>query len=203
MKKHRNQNRVIKEIRNRIDSDSELDFDFLKTERYFNFQIEDWYGDKLSTKGKSRKFIVQNLFSIYVRWKAQLEKLDKPFYLSIWLHEPRLLKSEVVCAIQDKISYYENDVFILSEKTNKLDENNYGKLSDEFAKLNWMRNVDFEPFYDWEINWPKEQYELANEYYSDQRFFKKLLSKNIRITENENGKTYYDLVGDIWVSYEK
>jgi hypothetical protein len=122
-------------MENSISTDSTLDVDFLFKEKYLNFEIEDWYGHNLYIGGKSRKFILENLFKIYHKWHGELIKIDQPFYLAIWLYDPRLLKSEVVCAIDEKISYYEIEVFVESNKPNKISLSQYGDLYDEFIRL--------------------------------------------------------------------
>ena len=68
MKKKRHLKRIVKKMSNSIEADSDLDVDLLLKNKYFNFQIEDWYGHNIYTKGESRKIIIQYLFKIYHKW---------------------------------------------------------------------------------------------------------------------------------------
>ena len=38
-----------------IDSDSKLNIDFLNQEKYYNYEIEEWYGEEFGIKGELRK----------------------------------------------------------------------------------------------------------------------------------------------------
>ena len=40
-------------------------------------------------KGKAKKDILNGLEKIYDSWKNELEKINKPYYLKIWLYEPK------------------------------------------------------------------------------------------------------------------
>jgi len=59
-------------------------------------------------KGMAKKQILSGLEKIYDSWKTELDKLAKPYYLKIWLYEPTLSKSRVVCGIDERIEYYQN-----------------------------------------------------------------------------------------------
>ncbi|XWW44939.1 hypothetical protein JYG30_19705 [Fibrella sp. USSR17] len=167
-----------------IATDSTLNVDFLLKEKYFNFEIEDWYGHNIYTRGKTRKFIIESLFKIYYKWSEELLKLNTPFYLAIWLYDPWLLRSEVVCAIDDKITYYEEEAFMVSKKTNVLDLSQYGSLLREFSEFDWTRKVHLEYFLDWEKKYHK----------------KRQLTHTI---EREAGKMYFYSQGDVWIGKAK
>ena len=192
--------KVIRDInKSIIDFDSKLDIDLLNQEKYYNFEVEEWYGEQFKIKGELRKIIIKTLLKTYFEWKKELDKLNKEYYLAIWIYNPRMLKSEVVCAIDEKISYYENESFLASKKNSNFDFNQFGKLSTELQKLTWDRKIDLEPVYEWEINWPKEQYEFEREYYKDQRFYKKLIREKFHVVEKNNEKIYFYPKGDVWI----
>lgn len=64
---------------------------------------------------KTKELMLEGLLEIYESWKIELDKLHKPYYLKIWLYEPRISKSQIVCAIDDKIAHYEK-LFIKLDK---------------------------------------------------------------------------------------
>lgn len=58
---------------------------------------------------KTRKDIILGLETIYNNWKTELDKLNQPYFLKIYLFEPRVSKSQVICALGNKkIDYYQN-----------------------------------------------------------------------------------------------
>jgi len=192
--------KIIREINRSInDSDSKLDIDFLNQEKYYNYEIEEWYGEEFGIKGELRKKIIETLLQTYFEWKNELDKLNKEYYLAIWLYNPRMLKSEVVCAIDEKITYYENESFLNAKTDSKLEPNHFGELSTDLQKFSWNKKIDLDPIYEWEINWPKEQYELEKEYYKDQRFYKKIIQERFHVIEKDNEKIYFHPKGDVWI----
>lgn len=136
MKLHRN-----KKLLKYLDStliDSQLNIEQLLEEHFFNFQFEDNYGFRdYPNKGLIRKRIIELLFEIHDNWKIELDKLNKPYYLAIWLCEPQIISSDVVCAIDERINMYSNDWFDKSEKTNSLLKESYG--NNQFERFTWER----------------------------------------------------------------
>ena len=193
--------KIIREIdKSMINSDFKLELNKLLEDKYFNFEIEEWYGEEFKIKGELKNKIIKTLIKVYYDWKMELEKLNKEYYLAIWLHNPRLLKCEIVCAIDEKIAYYENDAHMSSENLSDFDSNQFGSFSNELEKFEWKRKVDIEPYYDWEMEWGKEKYENEKDYFKDQRFYKKLKREKFHVVENEEyGKIYFNPIGDIWI----
>src|SRR5690606_36193944 len=91
-------------------------------------------------KGRAKREILKGLKKIYNSWKTDLDKLEQPYYLKIWLYEPRLSKSQVVCAIDEKVEHYKN-LFKKAEyeRTNSSFTN---ELSPDFK---WESFIDEKP----------------------------------------------------------
>jgi len=199
MKKVRGYLRYLNGIQESILKDSELDVDYLKEQKYFNFQFEDWYGYNIGIKGKGRKFVLENLIRIYKEWKIKLEELNCEFYLAIWLFDPFIEQSEIVCAIDSKIEYYENEAFLNSNQSEKFISENFKPFNEMLVEFTWIRKVNIEPTYEWEMEWLRERYEFDHEYFTDQRFYKKLKEKPYHVAENDDGKIYFRKIGDVWI----
>ncbi len=192
--------KIIRDINKAIiDSDSKLDIDFLNQEKYYNYEIEEWYGEEFGIKGELRKKIIETLLKTYFEWKIELDKLNIEYYLAIWLYNPRMLKSEIVCAIEEKVTYYENESFLASNKNSEFDLNQFGKLSIELQKFTWDKKIDLDSVRQWEINFPKEQYEFEKEYNKDQKFYKRLIREKFHVVEKDNEKIYFYPKGDVWI----
>ena len=171
----------------------------MNREKYFNYEIEEWYGEEFEIKGELRKRIIETLIRTYFEWKIELDKLNKDYYLAIWLYNPRILKSEVVCAIDENVSYYNNEAFMPAKETSELELNKFGKLSVELERFYWDKKIDLDSVYQWEISWPKEKYESEREYNKDQKFYKNIIDKNFHVVEKDNEKIYFYPKGDIWI----
>ena len=192
--------KIIRQINKSIsDSEHKLNIDFLKKEKYYNYAIEEWYGEEFGIKGELRKKIIETLLKTYFEWKNELDKINKEYYLAIWLYNPRMLKSEIVCAIDEKVNYYENESFLASNKNSEVDLNQFGVLSTELQKFNWDRKIDLDSVHEWEINFPKEQYESEKEYNKDEKFYNKLIREKFHVVEKDNEKIYFHPKGDVWV----
>lgn len=199
MKKERHTFRAVKQALTTIESDSELDLEFLKNHKYSNFEFADWYGENLGVTKWLRSLVIEQLLKVYAKWDAELVKLKVDYYLALWLHEPRILKSEVVCAIEDKVEYYQKEALLSSTESDEFNPSRYGKLAEQLAQLNWTKKVDIEPYYDWEMDWPKEKYHSEHEFYKDRRFLKKLKADPFHKVSKEHETIYFNKVGHIWV----
>ena len=192
--------KIIRQINKSIsDSEHKLNIDFLKKEKYYNYEIEEWYGEEFGIKGELRKKIIETLLKTYFEWKNELDKLNKEYYLAIWLYNPRMLKSEIVCAIDEKVNYYENESFLASNKNSEFELNQFGLLSNELQKFTWDRKIDLDSVHEWEINFPKEQYESEKQNNKDQKFYNKLIREKFHVVEKDNEKIYFHPKGDVWI----
>lgn len=137
------------------------------------------------------------LFITYSNWKTELINLDVPFYLGVWIYNPRLPKSEVVCAIADeKINYYQNKCFDISDKQKTPID--FRDFKNEVNTLVWTQKIDADILEDWEINFPKENYESEKHWAEYQEYYKDFINNSYKIEEISNSKTFYKNVGEIW-----
>lgn len=192
--------KIIRQINKSIsDSEHKLNIDFLKKEKYYNYEFEEWYGEEFGIKGELRKKIIETLLKTYFEWKNELDKLNKEYYLAIWLYNPRMLKSEIVCAIDEKITYYNNESFLSNNKNPEFDPKQIGELSAKLKQFTWVKKFDLNSVREWEINFPKEQYESEKEYNKDQKFYNKLIREKFHVVEKDNEKIYFHPKGDVWI----
>ncbi len=199
MNKIRNNKTLLKRLESTLE-DSQFDLDQLSEEHFFNFQFEDHYGFKNHpNKGLIRKRIVQLLFEIHDKWKVELEKLNTPYYLAIWLCEPQIIRSEVVCALGERIEMYSDNWFDNSEKNPSIIKEAYGKSQDQFDRFQWERKnlYDIHEYIDYSR--PKEKYKDQKQFYTNLRYYKRIKENATKIIDEKYGKTYYERVGDIWV----
>ena len=183
-KKIRGLKRKVVNIQNWINEYLELNVQNLTEHKYeyTKVYVDPWDNLTLTDsqipepKGKAKKDILNGLEKIYDSWKTKLDKLNKPYYLKIWLYEPRVSKSQVVCAIEEKIEYYEN---IFGRADFKQDSPSFtNQLSSDFK---WQPKVDEEPYWESELLWPIDQYERIEDSYSDRRLLRKLKKRKLNI----------------------
>jgi hypothetical protein len=195
MKKVRGNNRRIKQIENWRINNLEIDLDYFeKTNKdYVKFRIFPWNSVATSLnkypnpKGKIRKRIIESFFDIYDSWNVQLKELGKPFYLKIWMFEPNIYNSQVVCAINDKIEYYEN-IFYKPETEKNITKSSFEKISNRINNFNWSYRVEEYPIF--ENEYLRENFDSDKDYLEEQKWLKSELKKPYReINEVRNGIT--------------
>ncbi|WP_341899933.1 hypothetical protein [Fluviicola taffensis] len=203
MSKIRNNKTLLKHLES-TSEDSRFDPGQLSDEHFLNFQFEDQYGfGNHPNRGLIRKRIVELLFEIHDRWKVELEKLNKPYYLAIWLCEPQIIRSEVVCAIDERIERYTDHWFDQSTKDASIRTEAYGKSQDQLERFTWERKNLYDTHENVDYHWPKENYQNPKQFYKDQRFHSRIKKTASKISDGEYGKTYYQRIGDVWVGREK
>ena len=116
-----------------------------------NYKENDYSGPKSG----NRLLILNALFDIYDNWDLELKKLNTAYYLKIWLYEPRFTRSQVVCAIEDRIEWYD-EVLQMAENNIKFPHDKYKKLANRIDQFTWTAAIDDEIFEN-EFQ-PKEQY---------------------------------------------
>ena len=206
-KKIRGLKKKVAKVQNWIEEYLKLDIEQLSEYKYHysKVYVQPWDNISLTNsqipepKGKAKKEILNGLEKIYDSWKVELEKSEKPYYLKIWIYEPRVSKSQVVCAIGDRIEYYENLFEKVDYKKNNSSFTN--SLSSEFK---WESKIDEVQYWKSELLWPSEQYENIEECYSDRKLLKKLENGNYRkeLIDNPNEEKdiiYFLKKGKIWV----
>lgn len=215
-KKIRGHNRRHKQIDNwRVDNLS-LDLtDYLLNERdryYAKIRVHPWSGLSLTNSvtpqptRKTKQKMLNGLLDIYENWKTQLDKLGQPYYLKVWLFEPRFSQSQVVCAIGDNVGFYENTFFKPdTEKTIQLDS--YGTIKTKLSKLNWDYRLDEDHYDNTEVGEP-ENYASRQDYEDTVKWFDKLLKTPHRTHKfkepiGEAKESYSFKRGDIWLGGQK
>lgn len=184
---------------------------FLKETRnyyYAKIMISPWY-DLSGIKSaipqpnkKTRQKMLNGLLNIYDNWKSQLGTIGQPYYLKIWLFEPRFAKSQVVCAIGNRINFYEH-TFYKPDNGKMLNTAIFGALKQKAEKLSWDYCLDEEHFDNSELQTP-EDYATPEEYEEAKRWFAKLLKKPHRLTQfsapiGNATESYSIKKGIVWV----
>ena len=211
-KKIRGHNRRHKQINKwRLDNLS-LDLtDYLTNQRdryYAKIRVHPWSGLSLTNSvtpeptGKTKQKMLNGLLDIYEDWKKQLDQLGQPYYLKVWLFEPRFSQSQVVCAIGDNVDFYENTFFKPdNEKTIQLDS--YGTIKSKLSKLNWDYRLDEDHYDNTEVGEPVI-YASRQDYEDTVKWFDKLLKKPHRTHKfiepiGETTESYSFKRGDLWL----
>ncbi|MEZ5002821.1 MAG: hypothetical protein R2730_07275 [Chitinophagales bacterium] len=193
-----------------VANDSILNLDHLRQyeRNYSKMRVHPWNGilmtnSKIQTPtGITRLKLLQGLFTIYDQWKTALDTLGEPYYLKIWLFEPRWMSSQVVCAIGNALNFYEQTFYQPSE-SKEFKSQNYGALRKELEAFNWEYRYDEDHFDNSFIGQP-EHFNNRNEYESNKRWFeKKLIQPHRTIQLNEPYDDITELysfkIGDVWL----
>lgn len=147
---------------------------------------------------KTKQLILNGLIDIYYSWKKQLGDIGQPYYLKIWLFYPRFSKSQVVCAIGDKIDYYEN-LFQKPNYTKQLKSENYGNLKNRLDQLEWEYCLDEDHIENDYVGEPA-QYLNGNDFLEAKNWFAKTMKKPHRTTKLDDDIEYYSFKkGNLWL----
>ncbi len=200
-KKIRGHKKIQKRIQNWIEQNRTINVsDFLANKYcyayvsfnpYFNISINN--SNIAEPKKETRKQIILGLQEIYNNWKIELDKLNQPYFLKIYLFEPRISKSQVICAIgTEKIEYYEN--FYRNAEKNKSTSNFHKILSSDFK---WKTHLDDDIYSEQELLTPEIYYHSKEDYNYCKKLLKKLKKKYNKI---EN-KSWYGFEEDNETDY--
>lgn len=153
-------------------------------------------------KAKTRALMLNGLIDIYESWKRQLDDSGLPYYLKIWLYEPRFSRSQVVCARGNKIEHYENAFFMPDEST-ELRIGNYGSLRSRLQNFTWDHCLDEDHYDNSEVGEP-ENYATRQDYIDTKKWFEKIMKKPHRITRfkepvGEITEMYSFKRGNVWI----
>lgn len=153
-------------------------------------------------KRKTKRLMLNGLIDIYESWKVQLENLGKPYYLKIWLFEPRFSKSQVVCAVDDSIDLYEND-YPKPAIVKQFKPSNYGQLSERLQKFDWDHRID-QDYCDNNFVGEPDLYASRQDYENSIIWFNRLLKQPHRLIKFDEpiGKateSYTFTRGDLWI----
>lgn len=158
-------------------------------------------------KRKAKTLILNGLIDIYESWKIQLDKLGKPYYLKIWLFEQRFSKSQVVCALSDKIDFYENNFFKPDFEKDFKSSNYCEQIRDRLKKFHWDYRLDEDHYDNCEVGEP-DMYATIEDYEETKVWFNRLLKKPHRLVKFEKSvdevkESYSFKRGNLWIGEQK
>lgn len=175
-------------------------------------RIHPWSGISLTQseipqpRGKMKKMMLIGLLDIYEDWKQKLDQLGEPYFLKIWLFEPRFSQSQVVCAIGDSINFYKN-TFFKPDIIKKINSDNYGQLKDRIEKFTWEYGLDEDHYDNTTIGNPN-MYSSRQEYEEAEKWFERLLKNPHRLCKfkepiGNTTESYSFKRGDVWIGGQK
>ena len=153
-------------------------------------------------KRKTRMKILNGLLDIYENWKVQLDMTGQPYYLKIWLFDPRFSMSRVVCALGDQMEFYEN-MFSGPAETRIISSDKYGRLKQRIDLFDWEAGADEDHFSDNEPGLSGSDVSRKN-YGKAKKRFEQLLKKPHRISrvadpQGEETEIYSFERGTVWI----
>ena len=153
-------------------------------------------------KAETKKRILNGLLDIYESWEQQLNKLNEPYYLKIWLYAPRFSNSQVVCSIGNSLNLYKN-TFSIPENIMNFKNDYIGNIGDRMGNYNWEHRVD-EEFLDNTQIGRLEDFATKKDYLENKKWFETKLKDPHRKTVYNNPigditESYAFKLGDVWL----
>jgi hypothetical protein len=201
-KKIRGHKRRWKAIDNWITNHKNLDIEYLKEygNNYAKIRVRPWSGIQINNsktpepKRATKQKILQGLIAIHQQWKLQLDTINEPYYLKIWLFAPQFSKSQVVCAIGDNISFYEQSFYKEGEEK-QIQLKNYGALQTQLSDFDWEHCLDEESLAVGKL----ERYSSVSKYNAHKKWIQNQLKKPHRIVKEGSLDVFMIKRGSIWV----
>lgn len=151
-------------------------------------------------KAEIRARLLSGFKEIYASWKTTLEsQLNEEYYLALWMYEQRISRSEIVCAIGDKIDYYEN-LFVDNSKA----ISRHNPFVQHFnSELVWTPKIDEDEYVESLLDWQGD-YKFESQRLQDQRLLRKLRngsyrSFNFEHADGDKDRVFFVPVGTIWI----
>ncbi|GAA0876304.1 hypothetical protein GCM10009118_27140 [Wandonia haliotis] len=205
-RKIRGNKRKFRKIEQWVSMNKELDLDELDNYKreYCKVRIIPW-GTRISLTnsifpepyGQLKQEIIKGLVDIYDCWKKKLDKLDKPYYLKIWLCIPHISKSQVVCAIDDQIDFYQN-TFFNPKDYKKLNCNQFGSIGRQISEFEWEHRIDEDFIFesDFESDLDNDYLKYLND---KKKKAQRISELNFEFKEGVKDIAYGFKVGDLWL----
>lgn len=152
-------------------------------------------------KGKNRMKIISGLLDIYESWKMELDSLGEDYYLKIWLYDPFISKSQVVCAIGEKLHFYDN-TFHKKDTPKTFNVKNFGSLEERIMQYQWESYVDELILEDDHLGEPDDYRNLKDYIENKKWLYRKLKKPHRTFTLIENGfERIFNAIpqGTIWI----
>lgn len=152
-------------------------------------------------KGKTKLLMIQGLIRIYNALKKQLDSIGQPYYLKIWLFNPRFSLSRVVCAVGENKKFYENQLEALNNAG--LPTNVFTNAHPLLTGFSWKRQDDDDCYSSNDLGSP-EDYSSLEDYLEQEKWFFNLLKRPHKIVALGNAAGNFTEAhcfrrGDIWI----
>jgi hypothetical protein len=159
---------------------------------YLKIIIDPWY--RLVRRNPPLwlfRYILSNLIEIFFNWYKELEKMEEPFYLKIWLSNPHFINSQIVSSFRDNLHFYDN----IFRKSDEIKGFPFDKFRiPELALFEWELFIDENYYF---------ENDLKEGVYTEAEFKiikKKAYSKDIvRYSDGTEDNCYSIKKGDIWL----
>lgn len=210
-RKVRGKNKILRNIEKWKQENLFFDKELLLNFHYLNlkFRLRPWSDLVIKRhpypepNEKFREKIVESFIEIYNHWKTELDNLNVDYYLKIWIFFPNFRESQVVCAINERMDWYNNLFF---ENQEKLEFPHYqfsNKSNLLLNKLNW-ENKSWEQVFDENEVGNEKEYANKKDYLDHKKWFEDFLKSEHRThqfeDENKAIQTYHYLkTDDVWI----
>ena len=195
-----------------VENNKILDIDYLHSyeKDYVKFRVDPWGIFIINNiefpqpKKMFKREFINGLVEIYTSWQDQLEKLNEPYHLKVWLFEKDLKKSQVVCAINSKIDFYTN-TFEKNDTPKNLDKLfPFKNINPKLNDFHWEMALD-NLYVEDDIIQNKNEYSSEKDYLQAKKWFNNIVLKNYkRIEVFEGNRSFYVLDNDVvWIGERK
>ncbi len=147
--------------------------------------------------------MLSGLLDIHDSWKNQLDQHGEPYRLKLWLFDPWLSASQVVCEIGDIEGSFYTEIGYKPDYSRSIDLRTYGSLADRMSRFDWEYRWN-EVAYDNTDKPDPADFSTLEEYEAEKRWFEKLLRKSHRTDRlppnfGKIEELYWFREGNVWI----
>ncbi len=143
------------------------------------------------------EFLLEAMLDVYENWKNSMESINQPYYLKLWIYDPKFIYSQIVVAYKNFINFYDS-TFEKNDLKKEFPYEKYPRLKERLKEFQWDLYFDseYQNESDW-IKWIEDGNATDNEWNETRK-----KTNNVLKTKTFDGKPdlmYVRHIGDIWV----
>lgn len=176
-----------------------LDMEYLKDYQrdYVKLWIDPFYGPfRRSAPAWYKRLLLEAIIDVYKAWHKKMKKENEEFYLKIWLYDPDIMKSQIVVAYRDCISFY-HETFEKMREQKEFPFKKFPGLEDKLEQFEWDLRIDIDYYDEADLN------DLIAEGASKENEIEAIKNKAYKTRKIQDGNgTYLQYLidkGDVWV----
>jgi hypothetical protein len=141
--------------------------------------------------------LLEAMLDVYRSWYEKLSKMDKQFYLKLWIFDPHFINSQVVAAYKDCLHFYDQ-TFDVGNQEKQFPFHKYAYLREKLEMFDWHLHIDSDVYTESDlIDNIQRGWTTENEVEAIRSKAYKV--ETIHLSDGDADKTLSVKVGEVWI----